>query len=401
MSSSIATEQTLVGPLEVAFHSFPQRTALKSDRSELTYSELDDLSARIAGALQSQIDERIAPVALMMKQDAPLVAAIVAILRSGGFYFVPNLGAPSSRLKQMLADVRPSAIVADNDHIDIAREVNAAQTRLFLFDELKDAVPAFIPHPLRDDTPCAIFYTSGSSRTPRPLVYTHGGTLQNALNHSRSLGITSDDRLTFLSPCSAAASVSSIFGALLNGATLLPFQPAVRGFTELRDWIKSESITVYHSVPSLFRRFTESLAADEILDSVRIVKLGGESVFASDVDLFRKHFQPHAILINGLGLTEANGNVSHFRVTHETLLPAGTVPVGKALRGIELELLDNEGVEVAGSAVGEIALRGKFVAPGFWTGSEVKRQTFDQNGWFRTGDLGRRTPEGIQHLGRK
>src|SRR5207237_9578933 len=159
---------------------------------------------------QSQIYERMAPVALMMKQDASLVAAIIGILRGGGFYFVPNLGAPSSRLKQMLADVRPSAILADHDHIDIAREANAVQTKLFLFDELPHGLPAFIPRARRDETPCAIFYTSGSSRTPRPLVYTHGGTLQNALNHRPPYEIRLINRRPFLHLFSAPTLVSPI-----------------------------------------------------------------------------------------------------------------------------------------------------------------------------------------------
>ena len=77
-------------------------------------------------------------------------------------------------------------------------------------------------------------------------------------------------------------------------------------------------------------------------------------------------------------------------------------PVDQLTTPINVKRPSAERAEVAGTAVGEIALRGKFVAPGFWTGTEVKRQTFDQNGWFRTGDLGRRTSEELlQHLGRK
>ena len=402
MSVTPETEQTLPEQLEAALSSFSHRTALKSDSSKLSYAELAGLSARIAGALQPGSDHRIAPVALLMNHDVPLIATLVGILRGGGSYFVPNLNGAAFRLKQMLAEVRPSTIVADNDHIDLAREANAARTKLLLVDELMAGPASLAPRPVRDDTLCAVFYTSGSSRKPRPLVYTHGGTLQNALNHSRSLAITSADRLTLLSPCSAAASVSSIFGALLNGAALFPFQPAERGFSEMRDWIEAESLTIYHSVPSLFRRFAESLAPGQILNPVRIVKLGGETVFASDVDLFHTHFRSDAVLINGLGLTEANGNVSHFHVTRETSLSSGTVPVGKALPGIELELLDENGARVTADAIGEICLRGKFVAPGFWTGSEVQPQTFDKAGWFRTGDLGRRNSAGLlHHLGRK
>ena len=65
----------------------------------------------------------------------------------------------------------------------------------------------------------------------------------------------------------------------------------------MRSWINDQQITVYHSVPSLFRRFAETLPASETFSSVRVVKLGGEPVFASDVDLFRRHFRRDCILI--------------------------------------------------------------------------------------------------------
>lgn len=399
--AAIEIEKTLLSKLEAALESCSSRIALKSDATALSYGKLDNLSARLAGALQRESGNRFAPVALMMKHEAPLVAAIIGTLRSGGFYFVPNLAASPPRLRQMLNDVRPWAIVFDHDHAALAREVNGAQAKIFLFDDLVAAPDSFSPRQVNDDAPCAVFYTSGSSQKPRPLVYTHGGTLQNAINHSRSLGIAPEDRITLLSPCSAAASVSSIFAALLNGASLFPFQPILRGLPEMRDWIKTEAIAVYHSVPSLFRRFAETLAPDEILPSIRVVKLGGETVFKSDVDLFRRHFRRDAILVNGLGLTEANGNVCHFHANHDTVIRAATVPVGKPLPGVEMELL-HDGREVALNEMGEIALRGKFVAPGFWNGREIQAHPFDSDGWFRTSDLGRRNSDGLfEHLGRK
>ncbi len=391
----------MLSPLEAVLKSCSTRIGLKSRSTTLKYAQLDDLSARIAGALQRQSRDRFAPVALMMKHDAPLVVAIIGVLRSGGFYFVPNLAAPSIRLRQMLSEVRPWAVIADAEHAPLAREANGAQAKVFLFDDLLNAPPSFSPCPVNDDAPCAIFYTSGSSQKARPLVYTHGGTAQNAMNHSHSLGITAEDRLTLLSPCSAAASVSSIFAALRNGASLFPFQPIVRGLPEMRDWIKTEAVTVYHSVPSLFRRFAETLMADEVLPSIRVVKLGGESVFVSDVDLFRRHFRSDAILINGLGLTEANGNVCHFHVEQDTKIMTATVPVGKPLPGVEVKLLGAGGDKVATNETGEIALRGRFVAPGFWSGNEVRAHSLDSDGWFRTRDLARRNSDGLfEHLGR-
>jgi len=402
MPAATKMEETLVSRLEETLQSEPSRLALKSRSGALTYRHLDELSARCAAGLQAKLEDRFAPVALMMKHDAPLIAAIVGILRGGGFYFVLNLALPAARLRQIIEEVRPRAIVTDREHVEQARRATASKARVLLFDDLASRSASFSRGPAEDRNLCAIFYTSGSSQRPRALIYTHGGTMHNAANHSRSLGITARDRITLLSPCSAAASASAIFGALLNGACLFPFDPIHEGLRAIRDWIKTEAITIYHSVPSLYRRFMESLALGEILPSIRVVKLGGEPVFASDVDLFRRHLRRGSVLINGLGLTEANGNVCHFHVTHDTTLNTATVPVGKPLDGVEMKLLDPDGTEVTPGKAGEIALRGKYLAPGFWTGDRVQRCTVHERDWFRTGDLGRCGSDGLlEHLGRK
>ena len=395
-------ENTLVAQLEKTLRSRASHLAIKSKSSELTYADLDNLSGRCAGSLQRESANRFTPIALMMSHDAHLIAAMVSILRSGGFYFVLNRSLPAARLREIVKQVRPWAIVADSAHAEQARKLSGSAAKVFSFEELLTKAGSFSSAPANENSPFAIFYTSGSSQRPRPLVYTHGGTWHNVTNHSRSLQITAADRITLLSPCSAAASVSAIFGALLNGASLFLFDPVGEGLPKLGDWIRTERITVYHSVPSLFRRFAEALERDEILHSVRMVKLGGEPVFPPDVDLFRRHFRRDTVLVNGLGLTEANGNACHFHIKQDTRISTATVPVGKPLDGIEIKLLNADKTEATSGETAEIALRGKYIAPAFWTGSNVEQYGLDDDGWFRTGDLGRCDPDGIfEHLGRR
>jgi acyl-CoA synthetase (AMP-forming)/AMP-acid ligase II len=124
-------------------------------------------------------------------------------------------------------------------------------------------------------------------------------------------------------------------------------------------------------------------------------------VFAADFDLFREHFKPGAVLINGLGLTEANGNVCHFRLTHEMRISGLIMPIGKSNEGIEIKLLDDDRGEVVAGEIGEIVVRGKQVSPAYWTGSAVQQHGLDREG-FRTGDLGCRNSQGfLEYFGRK
>jgi acyl-coenzyme A synthetase/AMP-(fatty) acid ligase/thioesterase domain-containing protein/acyl carrier protein len=400
MREPIEMGQTLVAQLERQFQVHSARRALKSAAVAWTYRELGIISARCAAAICQEIGDRSAPVALLMAHDAPLIAAIAGVLRSGGFYLALNPSHRAERGRQIVEEIRPKLIIADSEYLQAARNLRAG-VKVFCFDEvLGSAVPLTQPTSLSDQ--CALFYTSGSSQKPKAIVYGAAATLHNVTNYSRALCLTPEDRLTLLSPCSSAASVSSILGAWLNGACLFPFNPVREGLHKMQNWIDTDEISVLHAVPSLFRRFLQSLRPGEVLSSVRAVKLGGEPLFPADVQLFREHFPRETILINGLGLTEANGNVCHFCLRPQTQVATSTVPIGKPLAGIEIKLLADHGRMVAPGEIGEIALRGDFLSPGFWTGDGVREPVARADGWLRTGDLARCDSAGnYEHVGRK
>jgi acyl-coenzyme A synthetase/AMP-(fatty) acid ligase/thioesterase domain-containing protein/acyl carrier protein len=400
-SDVLKKKADLLTQLEEQFRTHPANRALAREDASWTYQRLNAVSASCASRLQNGSPD-FAPVALLMRHDVTLIAAMVGVLRSGGFYVVLNPTYSIARIRQICDQVRPRAIITSVEHVSLARDLAKSSGQVFLFDDLTSCSGPFVKLSLARAAPCALFYTSGSLGVPKPLVYTHGATFQNVTNYSRALNIQAHDRLSLLSPCSAAASASSIFGALLNGASVHPFEPVQQGLTAMASWIEREQITIYHSVPSLFRRFLATLEPDQILPSVRLVKLGGEPVFAADIDLFRRHFREDAVLINGLGMTEANGNVCHYRVARSVKLDSIIVPVGRPLDGVDLKLLSPDNSEVAGGEVGEIALRGRQIAPSFWTGQGVKYFGIGRDGWFRSGDLGRKNDAGLlEHLGRK
>jgi len=366
-----------------------------------SYAQLDAVSAACASSLGNGSCHG-APVALLMTHATPLIAAIVGVLRSGGFYIVLNPAHSILGLAQVCQDVQPRAIITDAQHAHIARHFLKSSRQVLLFDELATNSASLAKSEPSPNEPFALFYTSGSLQVPKPLVYTWGGTFRNATTHARILNIQPCDRLTLLSPCSAAASVSSLFASLLNGASIHPFQPGQEGFNAMANWIEREQITIYHSVPSVFRRFLRTLGPDQVLSSIRAVRLGGEPVFASDVELFRRHFRRDAVLINGFGMTEANGAVSYCQITEDTGVEGVIVPVGRPAEGVEIKLLNDDDSEAGSGEAGEILLRGNHIAPAFWTGKDVKRFGLGTDDWFRTGDLGRKNDADLlEHLGRK
>src|SRR5262249_41450656 len=141
---------------------------------------------------------------------------------------------------------------------------------------------------------------------------------------TRSLSITASDRLTLLQPPSFSGAVSSTYAALLNGATLLPYDLYEDGPADLARFIADNGATIYHSVPAIFRNLVAGRAQ---FPDMRYVRLEGDRALGRDALLFKKHFAPGCRLVNGLGTTET-GLVRQYFVTHETVVDDGPLPIG-------------------------------------------------------------------------
>ncbi|MDH3639997.1 MAG: non-ribosomal peptide synthetase, partial [Gammaproteobacteria bacterium] len=209
------------------------------------------------------------------------------------------------------------------------------------------------------------------------------------------------DRLTALGPGGM-----NLFRALLTGATLVSLNLREAGVDNLADWLRGEGITIYHSVPTVFRQFVSTLSGQEDFPDLRIVNLTGETLLSIDVASFRRHFPTSCMLVNGLGTTET-GTFCEMRIGPETRIEDGIVPVGYAVEGTQILLFDEQDNAINGTQVGEIAVRGADISPGYWNRPESTAKRFidgpERAGHciYRTGDLGRLRPDGaLVHLGR-
>lgn len=350
-------------------------------------------------------------MALLLEHGYSAIVGIIGTLRAGCTFIPMDPYQPEARLADIVNDASATVILSQDRHQAQAHRLSlttATQTALGLEDCLAQCRYDEPQPPLQSsDSWAYILYTSGSTGRPKGVIQSQRNVMHFMKTYAKALNLTPADRLTQFSTYAFDAGLMDIFGSLLTGATLYPYDPKRTGAIEnLGDWLRTNRISVYHSVPTLFRYFMHQINPDRVFHNVRLVVMGGEPVLANDAETFKQHFPTHSIFVNGLGPTESTVTLQYF-LTHDTEIQTATVPVGFAVEDTEVYLLDSEGKESPIGSPGELVYKSDFLALGYLNQQELTAQSFCQDPWtgsgriFKTGDLARRLSDGaIEFLGR-
>ncbi|MFD8563788.1 amino acid adenylation domain-containing protein [Streptosporangium canum] len=388
-------QHTVVGRFLDVANNNPDRVAVHSVDSSITYAELAHAAGGIRHLIAAAGGRSGARVGLLTGQDATIIAAIMGTLLSGCVYVPLDPSYPAPRLAYMLDDADVTVLVTTRRHEALARTLLGDRSCQVIFVEDATPAPPLVAGPIEPDSLAYLRYTSGSTGVPKGVAQSHRNLAHCVGNQIDSLSITAEDRLSLLASVSFDASIPDIYPALLTGAAVVPIDVRALGPDELVRRLADLGVTVYHSTPTLYRYVLDALGPDGRLPAIRTVLLGGERVTGSDVAAGRGRFAAGCWFVNGYGATEATF-VAHHRIPFDAPRAdpeAGPlVPIGRALPGYEVVLLDSDGGE------GEIALRGPYLALGYWRDPErtAERFTVDGEGRrvYRTGDLGRELADG-------
>src|SRR4030095_849860 len=174
-------------------------------------------------------------------------------------------------------------------------------------------------------------------------MHTHRRLLHNVFRQTNGRHLSASDRIGLLFSYSYGASANNTYGALLNGAMLLPFNIKEQGLEKLAPWLAREEVTVLHMVPTVFRHFASYLSDPGLFPRLRLIRLGGETMYRQDLDLFKKHFHKDCLLHVGMGSSETGMMLKCF-FDHESECVAPTLPAGYPAQDVEVQLLDESGM---------------------------------------------------------
>jgi amino acid adenylation domain-containing protein len=400
-------ETSLVQLFEQQVARYGDRQAIRAADKTLTYAELNAAANRLARAIVRERGAAEEPVAILLSQDTAILVALFAALKAGKAYVALDPSQPAERLREFLADAQACILITAANHVDGLTAIVPADCQIVNMDQLDPDLAAHDPDlHITPDHLAGIFYTSGSTGEPKGIVRQQRQILHSTWHNTNAYGITSEDRHSLLGFCGHTATVPDIFDTLLNGATLCLFDPHQHSLAELADWLIREQITLFHPPVELFRRFLSTLHGSDNFPAVRMVILAGQTVLPQDVTQFRRYFAASCILLHRLASTET-GAVAHLLIDRET--PIGDrVPVGYATADKEILILDEAGQSVAAGEAGEIAIRSRYLAAGYWRQPDLTAARFiaDPGGGaervYLTGDMGQLTSDGLlEHLGRK
>jgi non-ribosomal peptide synthetase component F len=258
------SEETLEQPIPARFEEivrkYPDMVAIKSRKRSLSYLALNEEANRIAWTILAHCGETPEPVGVYLDHDWAIVAAILGVLKANKFYVPLDPNDPPARNQSMLQDSGARTILASGSTLPSFKGLAISEHKIILIEEMGASLPIHNPALSgSSDALAYIMYTSGSTGKPKAVMQTHRNLLQQTLLYTNTLHISPHDRLSLLHSCSNGACTPNLFGSLLNGAALYLFDVKVNGVAQLNDFLSSENVTIYHSIPALFRSLAHSL----------------------------------------------------------------------------------------------------------------------------------------------
>jgi amino acid adenylation domain-containing protein len=374
---------------------------------EATYRGLNETANRLAHRLIAGGVAGGDRVAILMSHDAPMVAAVLGALKAGSIVVALDTSDPVFRLKTLVEDAEPNVIVTDMQNRKLAAEFGHSGCSILNFESETATGPVHNPSiEIPPEETAFLTYTSGTTGRPKGVMKPHRQLRRAAAIHSEAMQYTENDRIPLFATISTGWGTTELW-FLLNGAMLCPYPLRTRGVTGLADWITDRGLTVYVSSVSVFRSLLQTIDDRLEFSNVRAVGLGGETATADDFRAFRQHFPKTSIFVHTLSSSETS-NIAWSRWTQDDNVPEGVLPVGQFSRDIDVALLGDDGLPVTRGEVGEIVVKSRYLAKGYWRDPELTAERFsadlDGNGTrqVRTGDRGRINADDLlEFCGRK
>ena len=394
MRCFIERPKSLYALLEHAGHIHPDGTALVCGDVRLSYHQLIESTARLAGGFARLGIKKGDRIALLLANRVEFVTALFATARLGAIAVPISIREQAPGLAFMLGQCQAVAVLHEADLAGRLPGVDATRDlrhRISMgpcpgsieFSELMADPPLDRVAEVAEEDTAALLYTSGTTGRPKGAMLTHLGIAHSAIHFRVAMGLSAADSTVAAVPLSHVTGLVALIATFVHCAGKLVIMPAFKAGAYL-DIAARERITHSLLVPAMYNLcLIEPGFGEQDLSAWRVGAYGGAPMPVATISALAAKL-PGLTLMNCYGSTETTSPA--------TLMPQGATAthndtVGRALPCAQLCVMDDEGCELPRGALGEIWIRGPMVVPGYWDNPDATRANFTA-GFWRSGDIG-------------
>jgi fatty-acyl-CoA synthase len=356
-----------------------------------TYQSLDRLISQYAALLCGHGIEKGDRVAVLAKNRAELTFMHLACARIGAIYVPLNWRLSTAEIGKLLEDSTPRLLLGD-------AMLERAELTGLSFEQFTSAANDVEPLTCEaqdQNAPSLILYTSGTSGLPKGVLLSEHNIWQTAHNFSLQARVTSESAFLCESPMfHIIGLITSVRPPLMHGGRFLVsdgFMPS-RTLELLSD--PGLAVTHYFCVPQMAALMRAEPGFDAgKLRGLTAIFSGGAPHAAAAIRAWTDAGIPMA---DGYGMSEA-GTVSCMPIDID-LIDSHAGSAGWVPPGVQVRILGEQGEECAPGEVGDIVVKGANVSGGYWRRPDDTRVAFVDDGWLRTGDVGRMDGDGFLWL---
>ncbi|GEP65381.1 amino acid adenylation protein [Clostridium beijerinckii] len=376
-------EKSILSYLEKSEKKFPNKVAFSDGKYKLTYHELVEESKSIGSFLIENIGMHKA-VVVYMEKGARNISAFMGVAYAGCFYVPLDAQMPVERINIILDTLKPAAIIYDNKTEKYLSLIETDCIKV-LYDEIymlpkNEEKLVTARRQMIDTDPLYILFTSGSTGIPKGVIVCHRSVIDYADWVVKTFEL--DENTTFgnQTPFYFSMSVLDIFATIRSGATLYIIPKMLFSFpVKLLEFLNEKEVNTIYWVPSALSIVANLGALDVIeLPHLKKILFAGETMPTKQLNIWRRHV-PDAVYANLFGPTEIT-DIGIYYIVDREFNDDEPIPIGVPCDNVDALVVDEDGqlVEECGK-VGELLIRGSFLACGYYNNPEKTREAFIQN----------------------
>ena len=407
--------------LENSAARYPDKVAVIHEKTRATYGQINTDADRLAAFLAGRGVKKGDRVVILMENSVEYVVAYYGILKAGAVAVPLGTDLKPDGLNPLLAELEPVAIITSTrfERLLQASDLNVANLNtlvihnpklrwesnnlsIFTFQQAtcnpqpsthnpQPTSRQIIPSDLAN-----IIYTSGSTGRAKGVMLTHGNIVANANSICEYLKLTNSDIQMVVLPFFYVMGKSLLNTLFAAGGTLVINNKFAFPATVINQMIE-ERVTLFSGVPSTYAYLLHRSPLKknkESLTHLRMVTQAGGHMARSVKSALREALPDHTQICIMYGATEASARLTWLDPDYfEQKIDS----IGRAIPGVTLKILDDQGLELPQGAKGEVVASGPNIMQGYWRDPEATAKALDHNG-YHTGDVGFEDPDGFIFL---